>query len=155
VIGRAAAIAAAFLLLFGTASAGANESFTDLEDELMCVSCNVALNVAESAQADQQREALRKLVDEGLTKQQIKDRMVDVYGPNVLAEPKGEGFSLFAWLVPIGAALALVVLGLVLLPRWRERRRDAGDGDDDGPSAPALDPADAARVDADMARLGV
>ncbi len=154
-IGRVAAIAALVLAL-AAAPALATESFTDLEDELMCVSCNVALNVAESAQADQQREALRKLVDDGLTKQQIKDRMVDVYGPNVLAEPKGEGFSLFAWLVPIGAALGLVVLGLVLLPRWRERRRNAGEGgDDDDPSAPALDPADAARVDADMARLGV
>jgi len=151
---RLAALVAVLLLLLGAAPASAKESFTDLEDELMCVSCNVALNIAESAQADQQREALRRLVDEGLTKQEIKDRMVRVYGPNVLAEPKGEGFNLFAWLVPIGAALGLVVLGLVLLPRWRERRRNAG-GDDDDAGAPPLDPADAARVDADMARLGV
>lgn len=150
---RAAAIALALLLALA-APAAAKESYTDLEDELMCVSCNVALNVAESAQADQQKDALRRFVDEGLTKQQILDQMVAIYGENVLAEPEGEGFSLLAWLVPIGSALALIALGLVLLPRWRARRRDGDDdGDDDG--SPPLDPADAARVDADMARLGV
>jgi cytochrome c-type biogenesis protein CcmH/NrfF len=145
---RVLAFAVAALLLLA-APAAAKESFNDLEDEVMCVSCNVALNIAESPQAEQERGVLRRLVGEGLSKQQIKDRMVDVYGPNVLAEPKGDGFDLFAWLVPIGAALALVALGLVLLPRWRDR------DDDDGPPAPPLDPADAARVDADMARLGV
>jgi cytochrome c-type biogenesis protein CcmH/NrfF len=148
---RALVVALAALLVLA-APAAAKESFNDLEDEVMCVSCNVPLNIAESPQAEQEREALRKLVDRGLSKQQIKDRMVDIYGPNVLAEPKGDGFDLFAWLVPIGAALALVALGLTLLPRWR-RRRD--DDDDDGPAGPPLDPADAARVDADMARLGV
>jgi cytochrome c-type biogenesis protein CcmH/NrfF len=142
---------AALLLLAGPAAA--KQSFNDLEDEVMCVSCNVALNIAESPQAEQERGVLRKLVDRGLSKQQIKDRMVDIYGPNVLAEPKGDGFDLFAWLVPIGAALALVALGLLLLPRWRKRKGDDHDGD--GPAAPPLDPADAARVDADMARLGV
>ncbi len=142
------------LLLALAAPAAAKESFTDLEAELMCVSCNVALNIAESPQAEQQKDALRRFIDEGLTKQQILDRMVDIYGKNVLAEPDGDGFSLFAWLVPIGAALGLIALGLLLLPRWRARKRE-DDADDDGAGAPPLDPADAARVDADMARLGV
>ncbi|HEX6390524.1 MAG TPA: cytochrome c-type biogenesis protein CcmH [Solirubrobacteraceae bacterium] len=148
---RAGAIALVLLLALA-APAAAKESFNDLEDELMCVNCNVALNIAEAPQAEQERALLRRLVDQGLSKQQIKDRMVEVYGPNVLAEPEGDGFDLFAWLVPIGAALALVALGLTLLPRWRRRHRD---DDDDGPAGPPLDPADAARVDADMARLGV
>jgi cytochrome c-type biogenesis protein CcmH len=148
---RALALAAAALLLLA-APATAKQSFNDLEDEVMCVTCNVPLNIAESPQADQERDALRRLIDAGLTKQQIFDAMVEKYGANVLAEPKGGGFDIVAWLVPIGAALALAALGLLLLPRWR--RRDRGD-DGDGPAAPPLDPADAARVDADMARLGV
>ena len=142
-------VLAAIAALLSPAAAYA-ASFNDIEDEVMCVTCNVTLNIAESAQADQERQELRSLVAQGLSKQQIKDRLVDIYGPNVLAEPKGNGFDLFAWLVPIGAALALIALGLFLLPRWRRTRKD----DDDDDASP-LDPSDAARVDADMARLGV
>ena len=35
---------------------GKAASFADVEDEVMCVSCNVALNVAESPQADAERK---------------------------------------------------------------------------------------------------
>jgi cytochrome c-type biogenesis protein CcmH len=150
---KRAAAAAFVALLMLAAPAAAKESFNDLEDEVMCVTCNVPLNIAESPQADQERDALRTLIAQDLTKQQILDRMVDKYGANVLAEPKGEGFDVVAWLVPIGSALGLILLGALLLPRWRRRR--GGDDDDDGTGSPPLDPADAARVDADMARLGV
>lgn len=148
------AVAAVAALVAGTPAPASAASFNDIEDEVMCVSCNVPLNIAESPQAEQEREELRKLVADGLSKQQIKDRLVDIYGPNVLAEPKGEGFDLFAWIVPIGAALGLGGLGLVLLPRWRRSRAAAlaAEQDDDGPG---LDPSETARVDADMARLGV
>ncbi len=155
---RAALLAAlSCVMLLCTPAFGATASYNDLEDELMCVSCNVPLNIAESPQASQEKEELRKLAGSGLSKQQVKDRMVAIYGDNVLAEPKGKGFALLAWVVPIGVALALIALGLVLLPRWRERRREAAVAeaalaDHD---ATELDPADAARVDADMARLGV
>jgi cytochrome c-type biogenesis protein CcmH len=148
---RAALVLAAVAALLISPAARA-ASFNDIEDEVMCVTCNVTLNIAESAQADQERQEIRGLVKQGLSKQQIKARLVDIYGPNVLAEPKGNGFDLFAWLVPIGAALALIALGLILLPRWRRTRGDDDAGDDD---AAPLDPSDAARVDADMARLGV
>jgi cytochrome c-type biogenesis protein CcmH len=147
------AVAAVIAMLALAAPATAAESFNALEQQFMCVSCNVALNIAESPQAEQERGVLHRLIDQGLTKEQIKARMVAVYGDNVLAQPKGSGFNLFAWLIPIGAAGALISLGLFLLPRWR--RRDKGGDDDDGPTGPPLDPADAARVDADMARLGV
>jgi cytochrome c-type biogenesis protein CcmH/NrfF len=150
---RAAALLAVLDCAAAPGSAGA-ASFNDIEDEVMCVSCNVPLNIAESPQAEQEREELRGLVAKGLSKDEIKDELVRIYGPNVLAEPAGDGFDLFAWIVPIGAALGLVALGLVLLPRWR-RTRPGDDGDDDAGATPALDPSEQARVDADMARLGV
>lgn len=151
---RRALLAAVAGLLLAAAPASA-ASFNDIEDEVMCVSCNVPLNIAESPQAEQERDELRKLVAQGLSKQQIKDELVRIYGPNVLAEPKGDGFDLFAWIVPIGAALGLIALGLVLLPRWRRSRAAAAADEDAGDDGPPIDPADAARVDADMARLGV
>jgi cytochrome c-type biogenesis protein CcmH len=102
-------------------------SLAEIEDEVMCVSCNVALNVAESPQAYRQKELIRDLAAQGLTKEQIKDRLVDEYGEAVLAMPRREGFGLAAYLVPVGAVVALVATWLLLLPRWRRRgSRSAG-----------------------------
>jgi cytochrome c-type biogenesis protein CcmH len=143
----------------GTAAATPKVNFNDIETQVMCVSCNVPLNIAESPQAEQEREFLRGLVAQGLTRQEILDRMVAVYGQNVLAQPPGKGFDLVAWIVPIGAAVGLIALGLLLLPRWRRRRRDAdaaavGDGPGGDGGVPALDPEEERRLAEDMARSG-
>lgn len=122
-------------------------SFNDIEDEVMCVSCNVALNIAEAPQADRERAFIRRLVDEGLTKQQIKDRLVDQYGANVLALPDDNGFGLAAYLVPAAVAVFLLGLAATLLPRWRRRS-----GDVIVASGPRLSEADARRLDEDLAR---
>jgi cytochrome c-type biogenesis protein CcmH len=126
-------------------------SLPDIEDEVMCVSCDVALNVAESPQAYRQREFIRALVEQGLTKDQIKARLVDEYGANVLAMPDDEGIGLAALLVPIVAVLALVALAAVLLPRWRRRAR----AQQTAPAAagPQASDAELSRLDADLRRF--
>jgi cytochrome c-type biogenesis protein CcmH len=139
-------LAAAALIAAGPPQA----SFNDIEDEVMCTSCNVALNIAESPQADREREEIRRLIAQGLTKAQIKDRLVETYGPNVLAEPKSDGFNLAAYLVPVLLVLALAGGAALLVPRWR-RERDSGAMVDDD-AVPALDPVDARRLDEDLAR---
>ncbi|WP_205699045.1 cytochrome c-type biogenesis protein CcmH [Conexibacter sp. SYSU D00693] len=120
----------ALLALLGPATAlGATPrtSYDDVEDEVMCISCNVPLNVAESSpQAERTRELIRDLVAEGLTKEQVKDRLVAQYGRNVLAEPDDDGFGLAAYLVPLVVAAVLLGLAVVLLPRWRRRTPQAG-----------------------------
>jgi cytochrome c-type biogenesis protein CcmH len=128
-------------------------SFNDLEDEVMCDVCNVPLNIAEAPRAEQQRREIKQLIAQGLTKQQIKDELVRRYGPGILANPPDHGFSLAAYLVPIAVVVALVVGLLLLLPRWR-RRRPAPAAEDDPGAAPALDPADARRLDDELARFG-
>ena len=50
--------------------------------------CGVALNVAESPQADAERAYIRRADRRGQDKQQIKDALVAEYGDNVLALPK-------------------------------------------------------------------
>jgi cytochrome c-type biogenesis protein CcmH len=140
---------ALFIVLVLTAPAfGKAASFADVEDEVMCVSCNVALNVAESPQADQERKYIRDLIAKGYDKQQVKNALVDVYGDNVLALPKSEGVNWAAYLVPIGLVAALVVALGFGLRRWR--RRDPPDGPA-GPRLPDLSADDAARLDRDLA----
>ena len=51
-------------------------TYAEVERELMCVSCNVALNIAESPQATRQKELVRTLIAEGRTKDEILDVMM-------------------------------------------------------------------------------
>ena len=116
----------------------------------MCVTCKIPLNVAQSPQADRERAYIQSLIDMGYGEAQIKRALVGQYGPAVLGLPAAHGFGLSAYLVPLAAVLGLLALLATLLPRWRRRAR-AGLARD--ARRPALDAADAARVDADLARF--
>jgi cytochrome c-type biogenesis protein CcmH len=146
----------AIAALFAAPAAGAappRASFNDLEDEVMCDVCNVPLNIAEAPRAEQQRREIRQLIGQGLTKEQIKTELVRRYGPAILATPEDHGFSLAAYLVPIAVVLALVAGLAVMLPRWR-RRPPPSDGDGSGGEQSELSPADARRLEEDLARFG-
>jgi cytochrome c-type biogenesis protein CcmH len=150
---RGVLIALLALLALAPAAVAAQPktSFNDVEDEVMCDTCNVPLNVADSQRADQERAVIRKLIAQGLTKQQIKDRLAAQYGPGILATPQDSGFSLAVWWVPVAVVVALLALIALLLPRWR-RRQPPDDGDD---AAPDLSPAETRRLEQDLARYDV
>jgi cytochrome c-type biogenesis protein CcmH len=141
------AIALALLLAAPAAAAEPRASLTDIEDEVMCLECGTALNVSNSAVADQQREFIAELIAQGRTKQEIKDALVAEYGPRVLAEPGDDGFELTAWLVPVLAALAALALVVLTARRWRAGRPAQPEAGADA----ALDPDDARRLDAELA----
>jgi cytochrome c-type biogenesis protein CcmH/NrfF len=124
-------------------------TLSDVEDEVMCVVCGVPLNLAEAPQADRQRALIQDLIDEGLTKEQIKTELVAEYGDQVLADPPSGGFNVAAWLVPLLLVVGLGAAAAILLPRWRRRNPPAPAAGDD---VPALDDADARRLDEDLAR---
>ena len=151
---RAVLAVLALLALLAPAAVAAQPkaSFNDIEDEVMCDTCNVPLNVAESDRADQERAVIRKLIAQGLTKQQIKDRLAAQYGPGILATPQDSGFSLAVWWVPVAVVAALLALIALLLPRWRRAR--APDGEERQPG-PELSSTDAQRLERDLARYDV
>jgi len=146
---------AAIALLLALVVAGAGQaafaprtSLPAIERQVMCVTCKIPLNVAESPQADRERAFIQSLIAEGKSEAQIKRALVGQYGTAVLALPSSHGFDLAAYLVPVAALLALLA-GLALLPRWRRRARGAPAQE---PAAP-LSGADAARLDADLAHF--
>ena len=146
---RALAAALLVLALFAAPAAAAQApraSLPDIEDEVMCLECGTALNVSNSAVADQERDFIAGLIDRGLTKEQIKARLVEEYGPRVLAEPEDDGFQLTAWVVPVLAALAALALVVLVARRWRRGGTTAADE-----AGPGLDPEDASRLDAELA----
>jgi cytochrome c-type biogenesis protein CcmH len=151
-IGALAAIVAALVLvLLGAtaAIASARASLPQIERQVMCVTCKIPLNVAESPQADRERAYIQSLIDRGYTEAQIKHALVGQYGASVLGLPSDHGFGIAAYLVPLACVLALAALLAVLLPRWRRRSRTGARGE---PPAP-LAPADAARLESDLARF--
>ena len=118
------ASAAAILALLAAASpaiaAEPQTSLPDIEDEVMCTICGTTLGLAtEAPQAEQERDLIRELIADGLTKDEIKAELVAEYGPEVLATPDDEGFDLAAWIVPLaGLAVALTAIALAVR-RWR------------------------------------
>ena len=136
----------ALILVLGlTAAAEPKVTLPDVEDEVMCVECRTALNVSTAPVANQERQFIREKIAQGLTKKQIKQALVDAYGPDVLAEPEAKGFDLSAWIVP-GLLVAGAALGVALMARrWRRTPSpEPGDG-------PDLDPDDARRLEQELA----
>ncbi len=131
----------------GAAAAG-SVSLPVIERQVMCVTCKIPLNVAESPQADRERAYIRTLIAEGKDEAQIKDALVAQYASAVLGLPQTHGFDLAAYLVPAAAVLGLAALMAFLLPSWRRRSAAAA-----GPPASDLSPEDAARLDSDLARF--
>jgi cytochrome c-type biogenesis protein CcmH len=121
-----------------------------IERQVMCVTCKIPLNVAESPQADRERAFIQSLIDAGRSEAQIKDALVGQYGHAALALPSTSGFDATAYIVPLAALLALLAALAVLLPRWRRRARAQARA---RTPAPALSAADAQRLEADIERF--
>ena len=120
----------------------------DVENEVMCPVCGTPLNVAESPQADRERNYIRDLVAQGKTKAEIKRDLVAQYGPDVLALPdSGTGVNWAVYVVPAALVLAALVALVLFVPRWR--RRTKAEPDD----RPRLSKADEQRVDRELARF--
>jgi len=140
------------LLAAGPAAAGGatpQTSVSEVSSEVMCPVCGTLLELAESPQAQRQKAFIARMVAAGRTKEQIKDALVAEYGNEVLAVPRGSGFDLSAYLVPIVAfAIAVIALAIGVL-RWR---RGGGPPGEDRPAPVGPSPADAERLDADLAR---
>lgn len=145
-------MALAVLLVAFAPTAGAappRASLIEIEKEVMCPVCGTLLQLAESPQAMREKAFVRRLIAEGKTEAQVKDALVAEYGDAVLALPKGSGFSLSAYVVPIVAfVVAAIALALGVL-RWR---RAGGGGGSGKPAAAGPKGEDAERLDADLAR---
>lgn len=143
----------ALLALLGPpagAAAASRPSLPVIERQVMCVTCKIPLNVAQSLQADRERAFIREQISDGRDEAAIKRALVGQYGPAVLGLPSTHGFDASAYIVPLLVVLALAGLMMALLPRWRRQARAqarAGAG-----ASPLAEP-DAARLDADLARF--
>lgn len=148
------ALLAALLLCAQAVAAAPRADLVDVEDEVMCVTCRVPLNIAEGAQPDSQRALIRDLIAQGRTKEQIKRALVAEYGPEVLALPRDDGFGITAYAVPLLVGVLLVGGLALLVPRWRRRPAAGMTGPGRGPGGEGtyVSASEAQRLDEDLAR---
>ena len=149
VVSRALSLAVLVAILAALPASGVTTapraSFTDVEDEVMCVVCGVPLNIAEAPQADRERAYIRRLIKPGKTKSQIRQALVEQLGPRVLGLPSARGFSLAAYLVPLVAAALAIASVAAAARRWRHNAVRQRPG-----TSPPITVADDKRLDAEL-----
>lgn len=137
----------------GAKAPPARASLTEVENDVMCVACRESLAVAQSPQADSERSYIRSLIAQGETKQQIEKNLVAQYGPAVLGRPPAHGFNVTVYILPPAILVVGIAIIALTLPRWRRRTRAAAARAPASP-APALDPAEAQRLEQELSRYG-
>jgi cytochrome c-type biogenesis protein CcmH len=130
---RFVAVCALALILAAPAAAGSSRpTLAQLEHEVMCPTCHTLLELSHAPIADRMRSFIRRRITAGDTDGEIKQKLVAEFGEGVLAAPPARGFGLVAWLLPIGAAIALAAAVAVALRRWKrdhDREAAAGSGE--------------------------
>ncbi len=130
--GRVLAVVAAALVLAGPAGAACAQPKTSLaflEGQIMCPTCHTTLDMSDAAAAQRIKLFISDKIAACWTAQQIENRLVQIYGPAILAEPSHSGLDLLAWWLPIAGVLGG---GLILaFGVWRWSRN----GDDEPPPA--------------------
>lgn len=117
--------------------------------ELRCPTCESALDVSNAPVARRMKAFVIDRWRQGWSKERVIDALAVEFGEDVRTTPPKSGFGLVTWLVPIlGGFIGLLVL-VVLVRLWVRRRRDSGTDE-----PPEMPPADSARVDRELERLG-
>jgi cytochrome c-type biogenesis protein CcmH/NrfF len=134
----------------GAAQVREHTTVQQMYDDLMCVLCHESLAVAQSAESYQERSYVRQFVAQGLTKKEIEDRMVGLYGTGVLATPPTHGFGLLAYIIPPVVVLLGILVLFYTVPRWR-RKAAAARAAAGGPETPAISDRESERIDEELA----
>ena len=153
-MGARVAIAALLVALAAPAAALAQDcprtSLADIEDEVMCVACEVPLELATDApQAQRERDFINELIAQCKSKEEVKAALTAEFGDEVLATPGDEGFDLAAYLVP---ALAVLAGGAALGVAVRGWRRGGGGARSEAEERGQPSAAVAERLDSDLDR---
>ncbi len=92
----------------------------DVASQLRCPVCQ-GESVADSPSqlSQQMRGVIRQQLQSGKSEQQVIQYFRTSYGDQIVWSPPWQGFTLLAWLVPIGLVLAGIILLFFVLRDWR------------------------------------
>ncbi len=118
-------VAVLFVTFAGVGQVGAAAVLADLENALMCKcddKCGKVLINCTCSTADKTRKKFSKMLESGLTVEQIIKQQVEEHGETVLSAPTKKGFNLTAWIIPFGALLVGGIGIRRLLGIWVEKK---------------------------------
>lgn len=106
-----------------------------IDRKLICPVCpGETIDQSRALQAREMREAVREMLAQGKTEQEILQFFVERFGPGVLAAPPARGGHWLAWLLPpVGVVVAIFFL-------WRATRGMAPSQPTAPPPSEALAP---------------
>jgi len=97
-----------------------NQRVHDVASQLRCPVCQ-GESVADSPSqlSQQMRGVIRQQLQSGKSEQEVIQYFRTSYGDQIVWSPPWQGFTLLAWLVPIGLLLAGIILLFFVLRDWR------------------------------------
>ena len=97
-----------FIFIVNVKASDAGAIMADLENALMCKcddKCGKVLINCTCSTAAKTRKKFTKMLESGITVEQIIQQQITEYGETVLSSPTKAGFNLTAWVMPFGALL--------------------------------------------------
>jgi cytochrome c-type biogenesis protein CcmH len=154
-VSRTVAAVVVLVLTFAGAAAASEEHPTleELERELICPTCSTTLAMSSSPIADRMRSFIRARIHAGDTKSEIKAKLVNEFGEEVLAAPPVRGFNVLAWALPVAFAGASAITLAFLARRWRREEEEPTEADPTTNGRAPLDPQLEQRLDEELARF--
>ena len=108
----------------------------DVASQLRCPVCQ-GESVADSPSqlSQQMRGVIRQQLQSGKSEQEVIQYFRTSYGDQIVWLPPWQGFTLLAWLVPIGLLLAGIILLFFVLRDWRALAPASSTAGDPEPSS--------------------
>ena len=109
-----------YMLLTASAHTTLDQRVHNVASQLKCPVCQ-GESVADSPSgiAQQMRGVIRRQLQAGKSEQEVIQYFVSNYGEQIVWSPPWQGFSLLAWLVPVGLLIGGMFLLFVTLRNWR------------------------------------
>jgi len=127
---------------------------TEVAEGLLCYACPGEPLTADRCQGgDQMRAAIRRMIAEGKTKQEILDYFAREFGEGILTYPPKRGFNLVAYVGPFVGLLIGAAVAAVVVRRWSTAGRRRSEPRDPGSAPPRLDEKTRRRIEEELSHL--
>jgi len=91
----------------------------EVEKNLMCTcGCTMPLYTCVHQTAEDMRSEIQRMIDQGMSKDQIIASYVSRYGEKILSAPTKKGFNLVAWVTPFLALFIVAGFLYKAVRRW-------------------------------------
>lgn len=108
-----------FLLVLLFPFAGYSTDLTTVSSKLICqCGCTMILSVCQCQKAEEMRNQIKTMIDQGKDEEEILKFFVNLYGEKVLGAPIKKGFNLLAYILPFIGILLGAILIWWLVRKW-------------------------------------